>query len=169
MQFNASELLRASYGSFREHAIDDDVRIDGETRHVTGAVRFDRVPEGILVRAKIHGERRAECSRCLDAFGLPVDLTIEEQYIPTIDPVTGARVVPPDGEEDAYRITERHMIDLSVPIQHYWTMATPIAPVCREDCSGFCPACGARCNAGHACASDQTDDRWSKLRDLKLR
>jgi uncharacterized protein len=169
MQFNVSELLRESYGSFRDHDIDDDLRIDGERQHFTGHVRFDRVPAGILVRAKLHNDWRTDCSRCLEPCTLPIDLTIEEQYIPTIDPISGSRVTPPPGEEDAYRINERHMIDLSLPVQQYWTMAQPIAPVCREDCAGICPTCGERPASGHACVSDQADDRWARLRDLKLR
>jgi uncharacterized protein len=169
VQFNVSELLRESYGSFREFDIDDDVRIDGEQQHLTGHVRFDRVPEGILLRATVRGERRAECSRCLDPCSLPIELTIEEQYIPTIDPLTGARVTAPEGEEDAYRISERHIIDLTVPVQQYWTMAQPIAPVCGDDCAGICAMCGSRKDATHACETDATDDRWARLRDLKLR
>jgi uncharacterized protein len=168
VQFNVSELLRESYGSFREYDLDDDVRIDGEPHRINGHARFDRVPRGVLVRAQLHGERNIECSRCLEPCKLPVDLTIEEQYLPAIDPVTGSRVVPSEGEEDAYRISERHVIDLSLPIQQYWTMAQPIAPVCREDCTGFCEYCGARRDAGHDCGNEQTDDRWARLRDLKL-
>lgn len=168
MQFNVSELLRESYGSFREYDIDDDVRIEREPQRITGHVRFDRVPDGILVRAALHGMRRTECSRCLEPCTLPIDLTIEEQYIPTVDPLSGMRVTPPEGEEDAYRINERHMIDLAVPVQQYWTMAQPIAPVCREDCAGFCPKCGARRDADHSCIDEPADDRWARLRDLKL-
>jgi uncharacterized protein len=168
VQFNVSELLREGYGSFREHDIDDDVRLDGQAQHLTGHVRFDRVPEGVLVRATIHGGLHADCSRCLEPVTLPIDLTIEEQYIPTIDPMSGARVVPPEGEEDAYRISERHVIDLAVPVQHYWTMARPIAPICREDCAGLCPVCGLRREGRHGCIDEPVDDRWSRLRDLKL-
>jgi uncharacterized protein len=169
MQFNVSELLRESYGAFREHDIDDDVRIDGAIRRLRGHVRFDRVPEGIFVRARLRGEAEGECSRCLDPATTPMDLTIEELYVPVIDPGTGARVDLPAGEEDAYRVSERHMIDLSVPAQQYWAMALPIAPVCGPDCSGICPECGARRDGAHHCQADDTDDRWSKLRDLKLR
>lgn len=169
MQFNVSELLRESYGAFREHEIDDDVRIDGEPRRLRGRVRFDRVPEGVLVRATLKGEARGECSRCLEPAITPIDLVIEELYVPTIDPVTGAHVTPREGEEDAYRISERHLIDLTLPAQQYWSMALPIAPVCAAECRGICPECGERRDASHACTPDTTDDRWSKLRDLKLR
>lgn len=168
MQFNVSELLRESYGSFREFAINDDVSIDGAFRRVAGHVRFDRVPEGVFVRATATGEQPSECSRCLDPFTLPVALLIEEQYVPTIDPLTSARVTPPEGEEDAYRIDERHVIDLALPIAQYWTMALPIAPVCDEQCQGMCESCGERRAIGHGCTAESDDGRWARLRDLKL-
>lgn len=168
MQFNVSELLRESYGSFREYAIDDDVRIDGAPRLVKGLVRFDRVPEGIFVRAVVRGEQNSECSRCLEPFSFPVELTIEEQYVPTVDPLTGARITPPEGEEDAYRVSEHHLIDLTLPIEQYWSMGMPIAPVCRSECAGICPTCGERREPGHGCSGEPDDGRWAKLRDLKL-
>lgn len=168
MQFNVSELLREGYSSFREFAIDEDLQIDGASRRLTGHVRFDRVPDGIFVRATLHGEASDECSRCLDPFTFPVEIVIEEQYIPHLDPVTGARVTPPEGEEDAYRIDERHIINLALPAQQYWTMSLPIAPVCRDDCGGICPTCGERREAGHPCSAAADDGRWAKLRDLKL-
>jgi uncharacterized protein len=169
MQFNVSELLRESYGAFREHQIDDDVRIDGAPRRLRGHVRFDRVPEGVFVRAALNGVAEGECSRCLDPAATPIELAVEELYVPVIDPVTGARVGLREGEEDAYRINERHIIDLTLPVQQYWAMAQPIAPVCSAECRGICPECGARRDASHDCAPAITDDRWSKLRDLKLR
>jgi uncharacterized protein len=169
MQFNVSELLRESYGAFREHQIDDDVRLEGALHHLSGQVRFDRVPEGIFVRASLHGTALLECSRCLEPAAVPIDLTIEELYMPLIDPVTGARITLPEGEEEAYRISERHIIDLSVPVQQYWSMALPMAPVCTPECRGICSECGQRRDAAHDCAPPPADDRWSKLRELKLR
>ena len=169
MQFNVSELLRESYGAYREFDIDDDVRISAVPRHVRGHVRFDRVPEGIFARASVSGTAIAVCSRCLDPAEFPLDLLLEELYIPLVDPVTGARVQLPEGEEDAYRITERHIIDLTLPVQQYWSMALPIAPLCSPDCRGICPQCGEIRDASHGCVLATLDDRWAKLRDLKLR
>jgi uncharacterized protein len=169
MQFNVSDLLRAPYGAVREYEVDEDVRIDGQPRRFAGHVRLDRVPQGIFVRAELRGVRPGECSRCLDGFSEQVEITIEELYVPQVDLVTGASVQPPEGEEDAYRINERHVLDLSLPAQQDWTMAQPIAPVCNEDCAGFCPICGIRRDAQHECAAESTDGRWEKLRDLRLR
>jgi uncharacterized protein len=169
MQFNVADLLKDSTGATREHDLDERVRIDGEPRPVRGHVRFDRTPDGVLVRATLRGEESAQCSRCLAPVTYAIDLTIEEEYIPIVDVVTGGRVQAPEGEEDAYRINERHILDLTEPVQQYWAMARPMAPLCRDDCPGICPSCGEEVREGHACAQDQSDSRWEKLRDLKLK
>lgn len=174
MHFNVASLLKESTGALREYEIDDDVRIEGVTHHLRGHVRFDRTHDGILVRARLQGQGSAECARCLKHIDFPIDLAIEEEYLPTVDVITGADVATPEGEDDsyridAYRIDRRHMIDLSEAIEQYWSMAVPMAPVCREDCPGICAVCGKEREAeGHACTGDQIDARWSELRNLQL-
>ena len=48
-------------------------------------------------------------------------------------------------------------------------VALPLKPLCREDCAGLCPQCGANLNEGPCgCEPDTEDDRWAALRELKL-
>ena len=169
MEYNVSSLLKEHTGASREYDIDDDVLIDGQRRHVTGHARFDRTPDGILVRATVRGEGQAECSRCLKPVTFPVEIAFEEEYIPTIDIETGAAIDPPEGEDDAYRISPRHILDLREPVQQYWSMAQPMAPLCREDCPGLCPVCGEELGPDHPCAREQIDARWEKLAQLRQR
>jgi uncharacterized protein len=170
MQFNVSSLLREPAGTMREYEIDDDIVVEGERQHLTGQVRFDRTPRGILVRARMHGDKNDECSRCLKPLSYGVDIEVEEEYFPTVDINSGTRFELEEGEDpDAYRIDTRHVIDLAVPAREYWSIALPMAPVCSEDCPGLCPECGADRTAGeHVCRADQGDARWSKLADLQL-
>ena len=168
MLFNVADLLKEPYGSFREHAIDDDVRIDGETRHVSGAVRFDRTRYGILVRAALDGEGTSYCSRCLRPIRYPIRVAFEEQYVPTVDIGTGAPIEEAAADDEAYRINRRHMVDLAEPIRQYWAMAEPMAPLCADDCAGICPDCGEAARPDHDCGREPADDRWEKLRNLKL-
>jgi uncharacterized protein len=46
----------------------------------------------------------------------------------------------------------------------------PLAPLCRPDCAGLCPECGADLNAGD-CGHrpNATDPRWTALDDLRER
>jgi uncharacterized protein len=50
-------------------------------------------------------------------------------------------------------------------------LALPAKLLCRDDCAGLCPVCGASLN--HADPAEHRhesggDPRWSKLRELKL-
>ena len=169
MQFNVASLLKETTAANRTHLIDDDMILDGQPHHLTGSVRFDRTPGGILVRARVRGELSADCSRCLKPASSPVEVEFEEEYIPTVDVDTGKQVTPPEGEDDAFRIDRRHMIDLREPIEQYWTMSVPMAPVCRPDCAGLCPVCGDEiASEAHACTREQVDARWARLGDLEL-
>jgi uncharacterized protein len=170
MQFNVSSLLKEPTGSTREYAIDDGhIAMDGGGRAVSGAVRFDRTPRGIFVRAHLDGEMSDVCSRCLKPITFPVRIEIEEEYLPLVDVVTGTAVAAQEGDEDAYRISANHILDLAVPAQQYWALALPMAPLCSENCPGLCPLCGEEISmAGHTCTREQVDARWSKLANLKL-
>jgi len=167
MLYNVSTILKEHTGASREYDVDDDVQIDGDTHRLHGHARLDRTPRGVLVRAELRGTVQAQCSRCLRPATLPIDLTIEEEFIPTIDVITGARVDTQEGEEDAYRISRRHELDLREPVRQYWAMALPMAPLCQEDCAGLCPACGKEMSADHACAEQPVDERWAKLARLR--
>jgi uncharacterized protein len=47
-------------------------------------------------------------------------------------------------------------------------LALPSRRLCREECKGLCPVCGADLNAGEcACEPGGTDPRWSALADWK--
>lgn len=168
MKFNVASLLKEATGAVREYDIDDDVRMDGQTRHVRGHARFDRTPQGVLVRASVAGTMVAQCSRCLKTLTVPVDVAFEEVYLPTHDINTGARIVPEEGEEESYRIDDRHMLDLGEAIAQYWAMAEPMAPLCEEACRGICPQCGAILADGieHECPRAQADPRWARLAEL---
>ena len=170
MQFNVSSFLSEPTGAIREYEIDDDVVTDGVSRHLTGDLRLDRTSRGILVRACLAGSLEAECSRCLKPLVAEVSLSIEEEFIPTLDVHTGEHLTLEEGDADAYRINERHILDLTIPVQQYWALSLPMAAVCSESCAGLCPVCGAEIGAeGHLCSVEQVDARWSKLAELKLR
>jgi uncharacterized protein len=46
-------------------------------------------------------------------------------------------------------------------------LATPAYPVCKADCKGMCPSCGARLGEEACdCATEEVDPRWDALRRL---
>ena len=52
-----------------------------------------------------------------------------------------------DADEDFYPITD-DTIDLGPLVRDAIVLELPMAPLCRDDCAGLCPQCGANRNEG---------------------
>jgi uncharacterized protein len=147
VEINVAQLLKAPIGTTRDYEVDEVADIDDGGYPVKGKVQLTRTNRGILVKGTINIEIKITCSRCLDEFNCPLTLKIEEEYFPSIDVVTGAPVALPD-EPGSFTINERHILDLTEAIRQYAIMATPMKPLCRQDCAGLCPTCGYDLNRG---------------------
>ncbi len=167
MQINVAGLMKEPIGSVRTIQIDEEVDFgDGKVRWVKGEVRFMRTQRGILVEGEIKTEADLTCSRCLEPFSCPVAIKIEEEYLPTIDILTGERL-PVSEEPGTFTIDERHVIDLTEAVRQYALLAIPMKPLCQADCAGLCPACGQNLNRGACCCpAQEIDPRWIKLQKL---
>ena len=170
VRYNVSSLEREPVGSTRTYDIDSDVLVDMDEprhEHVTGHATLLRTDNGVLVTAGLEGAQRERCSRCLLDSSVPLRLEVEEEFIPTLDPRTGAPVPQPDDIE-AFRIDEQHMLDLEEAIRQAWTAALPLQPLCRPNCKGLCPRCGQDLNESICSCKEDVDERWQTLRELVL-
>lgn len=166
MQINVSQQLKSNIGTVRNYDVDTIISIEGEDRHFRGTVRLMRTDRGILARGVFYSEIRLNCSRCLSDYNHPVGLTIEEEYFPIIDVNTGISLPEPE-EPGSFTIDNHNILDLSEAIRQYTVLAIPIKHLCREDCAGLCPICGANLNETTCdCPSGVIDPRWAKLKDL---
>lgn len=168
MQINVSQLLKEPIGATRDYKISEvvDVTGNGNGRMVQGEVSLLRTDRGILVKGVLHTEVELTCSRCLSSFSWPVTLNIDEEYIPTIDVVSGAPLSSPE-EPGSFIIDGHHVIDLTEAMRQYALMAIPMKSLCREDCAGICQNCGYNLNQGACdCPLQVADSRWSKLSKL---
>lgn len=167
MYYNVSQLLREPVGSTRMYDIDQPFALpyDGEpVTRVTGPVTLIRTPRGVLARATLSAEATEPCSRCLQPATVPLDLDVEEEFVTSIDPVTGARLPEPE-EDTPFRIDEHHHLDLEEAVRQAAVLEEPMAPLCRPDCRGLCPLCGADRNGSPCtCETGPIDDRWAKLK-----
>ncbi|MFC1967771.1 DUF177 domain-containing protein [Chloroflexota bacterium] len=150
MQFNVAQQLKSSIGSSRSYRIDESIDLADEGRDVCllqGGVDLLRTDRGILAKGNFETGVRLVCSRCLGLFQCPLRLTIEEEYFPSIDVVSGIRLPPPE-EACAFTIDGNHILDLSEATRQYILLATPLKPLCRPDCAGLCSYCGHNLNQG---------------------
>lgn len=177
--FNVAQLLKERVGATRrlqletpELVLDEGTEDGGrlEAHKLHGDVKVTRLSEGLLVQGDIEADVTMECSRCLTELNLPVDASLEEQFQPTVDIVTGMPVHRAEYEDDqAFEIDPNHLMDLSEPVRQALLVALPMKPLCREDCKGICPECGANLNevdCGHT--SEPEDNRWSGLAVLRI-
>jgi len=168
MRINVSRQLKSPVGSTRNYEVGEVVNIAGGDSVVEGKIALVRTDRGILARAKLHTEVELTCSRCLSLFNCPLRLNIEEEYFPVTDVVSGGSLSLPD-EPGYFTIDEHHVLDLTEAIRQYALLATPMKPLCGEDCAGLCPNCGHNLNQGPChCLPQEADPRWSKLSKLAL-
>jgi uncharacterized protein len=148
-QINVAQLLKEGIGATRAFEIDETLYLDETTQcHVQGDVELLRTRRGILVRGTFAGTSRLVCSRCLDFFEYPLAFRIEEEFLPLVDVTTGI-ALPLDDDPTTFTIDDRHILDLSEAIRQYALLAIPMKPMCRPDCGGLCPQCGANLNQQH--------------------
>jgi uncharacterized protein len=167
VEFNVAQLLRESIGAHREYQVVEQVCNDhGVPIEIRGDVSLLRTDRSILVEAQLATRVDAECSRCLGVMQAPVVLDLEEEFYPTVDVVSGASLPPPE-DPAAFRIDSRHVLELDEAIRQHLVLAEPMQPLCRPDCAGLCPDCGADLNRGPCrCDAGPIDPRWSVLRAL---
>lgn len=154
--FNVATLLHEPVGSVRNLVLEDEAAVVPEVGfevRASGRVRLLRSREGVLVHAELVVEPTLECARCLTSFRTTLPLTIDEEFRPFRDPVSGEAVT---ADLDDFRIDPRHELDLSEAVRQYEEAALPIQPVCREQCAGLCPVCGQNLNE-FRCGHDASD------------
>ena len=168
MRFSVSQELRQPVGT--EFEIDlpaTTVAVDGASLSgVTGTARLLRTDRGLLLRLRTEASFDTACSRCLAEAKQPLAIDIEEEFIPVIDPLSGKHIAPDEAEE-SYVLGEDLTLDLGEAIRQYALMTAPGKPLCRPDCAGLCPACGANLNEGACSCPPGEDERWGALAALK--
>lgn len=160
--------LRRSLGNRREehrvgrvgelHVADSCVGADAE---VAADAVLDSVDGGIEVTGTVLAPWTGECRRCLEPVGGVLECHVREMYRPR-PPGEG-----PDEDEETYPL-RGEMLDLRPLVRDAILLELPIAPLCREDCAGLCPHCGASLNQGPCgCAGPPADPRWGVLDVLR--
>ena len=168
MRFNVAQLLKEPIGSNRNYELDET--LTGPQRHgdtVRGLVHILRTHHGILVKAMLETQSTLTCGRCLVEFVRTAELSIEEEFFPTVDLQTGRGLLPPPDAEEGSLIDDNHVLDLTGPISGWIVTDMPMKPLCRLDCRGLCQVCGTNLNLSRCdCDEPGHDPRWQSLADL---
>jgi uncharacterized protein len=136
----------------------DGLKVLGSHVPEGGIVSLDlhlqSVNDGIVAKGTVRAPWVGECRRCLK----PVESVLESEVLEIYEDE------PTEGET---RKLDHDRIDLEPVAREAVLLELPLAPLCKDDCAGLCPECGADRNevdCGHG--DEVVDDRWSALRDL---
>ncbi|MFQ5861056.1 MAG: DUF177 domain-containing protein [Dehalococcoidia bacterium] len=169
MRYHVAELLKESIGSTRVDTVDDEYTTEeGDREQAKGRLHLMRTDKGILASASVETWSRSMCRRCLKPLHLPVTLSIEEEYLATMDIKTGASLpLPPEAiEEGTFAIDKHHVLDLQEAVRQHLIVNRPVNPLCQEDCQGLCATCGADLNVESCHCQRQVDPRLMPLAKL---
>lgn len=124
-------------------------------------LRLESVSEGVLVSGSVTAEAVGECGRCLRPIGDRLTVTLQELY------AYENSATDETAEEDEVGRLRGDLLDLEPALRDAVVLALPSHPLCREDCPGLCPECGAHWDdlpADHS--HQQADPRWAALTAL---
>jgi len=111
---------------------------------------------GIAASGTVRAPWVGVCRRCTTAVGGDLVIGVTERFAPDASP----------DDDELYPISD-DTIDLGPLVRDAIVLELPSAPLCRPDCRGLCPHCGADRNEGECDCVAPTDQRWANLDVLR--
>lgn len=130
------------------HPVCGPVKTQGAARNVAGVV---------TVSYTVRYTQEIPCDLCLTPVRSEEELHSEQVAV---------RELHNEQEED-YLLVPDGLFDLDEAVYADVVLALPGKTLCREDCRGLCPVCGANRNETDCgCRPESGDPRWQSLREL---
>lgn len=126
-----------------------------------GEIRY--AEPGFILTGSVSYDQTVECRRCLEPVDVPVQTELELLLLVDEDDVAPGEV---ELEEEDLGVV--HLagdgLDLDALLLEQLELEVPMRVVCREDCKGLCPSCGANRNEiDCGCDTGEVDPRWGEL------
>jgi len=123
-------------------------------------IEVQRVAGGFFVNLSAHARVYGPCTRCLEETVL--DLEVEQQEF-----APSAQGGWPESELSEF--INGLIVDIAGLAREAVVLAVPAQVICSPSCRGLCPYCGQDLNRGQCtCQQEKIDERWGKLRELRL-
>lgn len=139
---------------------------------VLGPVRWEgriaAAGSDFLLSGKLSYDQTLACTRCLTPVTQPVEASM------TLLVTVGA-TAPLPGEHELEE-EDLNVLEVDEPKLHtepivfeHLQLNVPMRVLCREDCAGLCPICGANWNEESCDCEQPGDPRWGPLQELRSR
>lgn len=141
---------------------------------IRAALRAQQIGDIVEIEGNISTLVRLDCGRCLQSFEMPLESKFALTYsqkVPAPEP-GGATDEEIELTADDMGLVhyQGEEINLEKEIQEQVVMALPLRALCKPDCKGLCPKCGADLNTA-ACDCDRSPfgGKFDVLKNLKLK
>jgi len=123
---------------------------------------------GYRLQAHLQYGQTMACGRCLGACEAPVESTLD-LIIVIGSPMPTPGEVQLDESDLGVLTLDGPSLDTDPILREQLELNVPMSVLCRPDCAGLCPHCGANRNQESACCEGRdADPRWQALKNLKL-
>lgn len=121
------------------------------------AVRLESFSGGMRARGRVEAPWHGVCRRCSAPVLGHSDVSVNERFV-------DERA----GEDEETYLIEHGFVDLAPLAHDAILLDLPLAPLCRSDCKGLCPYCGADLNDTVCECEAPLDPRWATLDGLQF-
>lgn len=140
----------------------DDISYRGEKFRFVDCPVFDGYiynnGQSLTLKGDVSMKLEVNCARCMKDIEYDFTFALEETL------VREDSDSDPDGDEIVYSGDE---IDVSDIAMNGFLVNVPGKFLCKEDCKGLCPECGADLNEGDCgCDNEVIDPRWEALKNI---
>ena len=115
-------------------------------------LELQSISGGVMSNGRVAFEVEFRCSRCLTEWRSPQETRISQLF---------------GNDPDAEYQLSGDNLDLEPMLRDEVILAMPLRPLCRDDCAGLCPNCGADLNEGSCPGHEEaTSSPFAGLREM---
>lgn len=163
IRINVAEIKKRLVGekTFAYDLTPEELEIKSDELKIEGTVktegRMSNAGDVLLLKAVMSARVHRICGRCLKEFTAVTKAEAVEKFYPA-----GAENI----EQDAF-VYDSDVIDITKPLREGLLLAEPMQALCKQDCRGLCPVCGADLNDGDCgCERFSVDPRLAALKQF---
>lgn len=156
--------VKISNLSLGEHIFDFEEKVEdlelGEPYFgkIKTNIRLNKLQDQIITYVSSEIYASFECDRCTAKFERLIQSNYEMIYLMNEKPEDT------DDIHITYISRDTDKLDFDNDVREFAILAIPMKKLCKEDCKGLCPRCGADLNYEQcSCPKEEIDPRWEKL------
>ncbi len=125
--------------------------------------KMDKTYSQILLNCETTALARLTCDRCNEEYEAKIESKFSALYFFDESKIT-------EDDDDVFYISrDTDKLNISKIVRDYSYLAIPMKKLCREDCKGLCPHCGANLNYEECkCNVEVENPVWNKLKQIKF-